>query len=237
MVAEAGDRDLVAYLRSASKPIYLLPLARLRPDLADDELAIACASHLASPAQLDAVRRLLAAAPAGEDELECGPAPTAFRHTCSGKHAGFLALCRTRGWTSPGYRLADHPCQQLMLTEIAAAADVNPASIPTAIDGCGVVTHALPLERMAYAFSRFLQLDGAPRVADAMRARPELIRGPDSPDTLLMHALPGWIAKIGTEGLLCACSPDGVGVVVKVEDGAGRAVAPGAGGDLATPGS
>ena len=175
MIAEAGEPALVSYLRSSAKPIQALPLARARPDLADDELAIACASHLASPDQLDAVRRLLADAPAGEDELECGldrePGPKPLQHTCSGKHAGFLALCRAHGWSSTGYRLADHPCQRLMLAEVAAAAEVDPTSIPIAIDGCGVATFALPLERMAYAFGRFLQLEGAVRVGDAMQAQ------------------------------------------------------------------
>ena len=39
-----------------------------------------------------------------------------------------------------------------------------------------------------------------------------------------MRALPGWTAKGGAEGLLCAVSADGLGVAVKVEDGGGRAV-------------
>jgi hypothetical protein len=34
--------------------------------------------------------------------------------------------------------------------------------------------------------------------------------------------MPGWIAKGGAEGVLCAASPEGVGVALKVEDGAGR---------------
>ena len=226
-LAAAGDPSLVTLLRSSAKPIQALPLARARPDLADDELAIACASHVASVEQLDAVRRLLRDAPAGEDELECGPDPTPFRHTCSGKHAGFLALCRARGWPSAGYSRAGHPCQDLMLTEVAAAAEVEPASIPTAIDGCGVVTHALPLERMAHAYSRFPQLEGAARISQAMLAHPDLIRGSSGVDTMLMLLLPGWIAKIGAEGLFCACSPEGVGLVLKVEDGGQwRAVQP-----------
>ncbi len=226
-LAAAGDPSLVTLLRSSAKPIQALPLARARPDLADDELAIACASHVASVEQLDAVRRLLRDAPAGEDELECGPDPTPCRHTCSGKHAGFLALCRARGWPSAGYSRAGHPCQDLMLTEVAAAAEVGPASIPTAIDGCGVVTHALPLERMAHAYSRFPQLEGAARISQAMLAHPDLIRGSSGVDTMLMLLLPGWIAKIGAEGLFCACSPEGVGLVLKVEDGGQwRAVQP-----------
>ena len=227
VIAAAGDPTLISYLRSSAKPIQALPLARARPDLADDELAIACASHLAKPDQLDAVRRLLADAPAGEDALECGPQPTPLQHTCSGKHAGFLALCRAHGWSSVGYRLADHPCQRLMLAEIAAAAEVDPTSIPTAIDGCGIVTFALPLERMAHAFGRFPQLDGAARVGEAMRANPDLIRGPSSVDSMVMRELPGWVAKVGAEGLLCACSDNGVGVALKVEDGGDwRAVRP-----------
>ena len=59
-----------------------------------------------------------------------------------------------------------------------------------------------------------------------MRAHPELIRGPKGLDTNLMQALPGWIAKGGAEGLLCAASPDGLGLALKVEDGATRALRP-----------
>ena len=44
-----------------------------------------------------------------------------------------------------------------------------------------------------------------------------------------MRLRPGWIAKGGAEGLICAASPDGVGVALKVEDGNMRAPAPGAG--------
>ena len=35
-----------------------------------------------------------------------------------------------------------------------------------------------------------------------------------------MQSFPGWIAKGGAEGLVCAASPDGLGVALKVEDGA-----------------
>ena len=76
IVAEAGDPHLVAFLRSAAKPLQVLPLVRARPDLADREIAIACASHGHRPEQLDAVRTLLAAAPAAETDLETGPDPT-----------------------------------------------------------------------------------------------------------------------------------------------------------------
>ena len=139
---------------------------------------------------------------------------------------GALPGPRVGSWR--GYRLPDHPVQQAMLAEVAAAADLREDEIPTAVDGCGVVNFALPLERMAYAFSRFTELDGGATVAEAMRAHPALIRGPGAPDTVLMETLPGWIAKGGAEGLLCAAGPDRLGVALKVEDGSARAVGPAA---------
>lgn len=224
IVASAGDPELVTYFRSSAKPIQALPLVRARVDLDESEIAIACASHLARPDQLEAVQSLLAKAPASVDELECGPEPTPFEHNCSGKHAGLLGLCRAMGWPSEGYRLADHPCQQALLAEVAAAAEVDAGTIPIAVDGCGVSTFALPLERMAHSFSRLGKLDGGARVTQAMRAHPELIRGPLAADTMLMQTQPGWTAKGGAEGILCAVSPEGLGLALKVEDGAQRAI-------------
>ena len=226
VVERAGDSDRVAYLRSSAKPFQALPLVRARDDLTSEEIAIASASHLASPEQLAAVRSLLAKAPAGEDELECGPEPTALQHNCSGKHAGMLALCRAQGWASGGYRLPTHPVQHACLAEIASASDVAADEIPTAVDGCGVVTFALPLERTALLFSRLEEVDGGARVAAAMRAHPELIRGPMAADTLLMRELEGWTAKGGAEGLMCAVGPGGLGIALKVEDGNMRAIRP-----------
>ena len=225
VVASAGDPQLVTLFRSSAKPIQALPLVRLTPELGDAEIAIACASHLHRRDQLAPVRSLLDEAGATADDLECGPEPTKLEHNCSGKHAGMLLLCRLNGWPTTGYRLASHPCQRAMLAEVAATAEVPPESLPTAVDGCGVVTYGLTLERMAHAFSRIEALEGGRRVAAAMRARPELVRGEGAPDTELMRLGEGWIAKGGAEGLLCAAR-DGLGVALKVEDGAQRPLGP-----------
>ena len=227
VAAAAGDPRLVTFMRSAAKPIQALPLARERDDLEQRELAIASASHLADEAQLAAVRSLLEKAEATEDDLECGPFESSrLKHNCSGKHAGMLALCRAKGWPTEGYRLTEHPCQLAMLAEIAAAAQELEAGIPTTVDGCGVVNFALPLDSMAGAFARLEHLDGGQAVAGAMRAHPELIRGRGALDTNLMQTLPGWTAKGGAEGLLCAAAPDGLGLALKAEDGNQRALQP-----------
>jgi L-asparaginase II len=219
----AGDPELVAYFRSSAKPIQALTVVRARDDLDDAEVAVACASHQAEPAQLAAVRSLLEKAPATEDDLECGDQegrpPGPIHHNCSGKHAGFLALCRARGWEPRGYRLGEHPLQRELLSEIASAADLAEEEIPVAVDGCGVVTFALTLERMAHAFSRLPERAGADRVLAAMRAHPDLVGGKGALDSALMKGLPGWAAKRGAEGLICGLAPDGTGIALKSEDG------------------
>ena len=145
-------------MRSSSKPLQALPLARARDDLDARDLAIASASHLADPAQLAAVRALLAKAPATEDELECGPEgepPSRLNHNCSGKHAGMLALCRAKGWPKRGLPARGPSGRSGRCSRShAEAAEVAEDEIRTAVDGCGVVTFALPLERMAHAFAR-----------------------------------------------------------------------------------
>jgi L-asparaginase II len=231
IVQSAGDPELVTFYRSSSKPIQALPLARERDDVTDVELAIACASHRAAPEQLAAAESLLAKAPATEDDLECGlqegREPRPLAHNCSGKHAGFLAVCHARGWPTKGYRLADHPLQQLLHREVADAAELRPEEIPTGVDGCGVLTFALTLERMAYSFSRFATLSGGDTISAAMAANPGLVGYEQgATDTDLMRLRPGWIAKGGAEGLICAASPDGLGVTLKAEDGANRGLRP-----------
>lgn len=240
VVAGAGDASLTCFLRSASKPIQALPLARARGDLDDRDLAIASASHRATDDQIAAVRALLAKAPATEDELELGPqegrAADRIFHNCSGKHAGMLALCRAHGWDAQGYRLAGHPVQEACRAAHAEAAEVDPSDLATAVDGCGVLTFALPLERMASAFSRFERLPAGARIAAAMRAQPELIGGPNGADLHLMRAAPGWFAKGGAEGLFCAGGPDGIGIALKCEDGSSRPLEPALAAFLATLG-
>jgi L-asparaginase II len=224
VVATAGDPSVTCFMRSSSKPLQALPLVRARNDLPDDELAIACASHNDTVEQVEAVRRLLARAEATEDDLELGlqegRPPQKIHHNCSGKHAGMLALCRARDWPRKGYHLPEHPVQRACHEAHAEAAQVEPEV--AASDGCGVVTFAFRLDRMAHAYSRLEALPGGARIVAAMRARPDLVGGPDGADFSLMRAAPGWLAKGGAEGLLCAAGPDGVGVALKAEDGAGR---------------
>ena len=210
-----GD-DFRCFFRSSLKPVQAIPLLEGYDDLGDDELAIASASHQAEPAQLEAVRKLLARAGVTPDDLENGlqegRPDGKVGHNCSGKHAGMLAACRAHGWPLHPYRSLDHPLQQRV------AALVGEAEI--GVDGCGVPTFALPLSRMCEVF-----LQAPPRIRAAMAARPELVGGTGSADTELMRARPGWFAKGGAEGLFCVS--DGTHAwTFKVEDGAFRGLRP-----------
>ena len=75
-------------------------------------------------------------------------------------------------------------------------------------------------------FSSLETREGGRRIAAAMRAHPQLVGGAGRPDTELMRALPGWIAKGGAEALFCAAGPGGLGIALKIEDGGYRALRP-----------
>jgi L-asparaginase II len=211
-----GDADLVCYLRSSSKPIQAIPFVEGYADLGDDEIAIACASHRAEPAQLDAARKVLARAGATVDDLENGlqegRPEGKLGHNCSGKHAGMLAACHAHGWALHPYRDRTHPLQRQIAELIGGGA--------TAIDGCGVPTFAMSLRDSAALLTRTPD-----RIRAAMRARPELVGGAEgATDTDLMRLRDGWIAKGGAEGLFCCAHEDGLGLAFKSEDGGYRAI-------------
>jgi L-asparaginase II len=226
LVAGCGDVGRLCFLRSAAKPLQALVLADARPDLGPRELAIACSSHAASPAQLDAVRALLRAGDLDPASLECTAADDQLAHMCSGKHAGMLVACVANGWPTDGYREADHPLQRAIRGAVARAAGLREGSLLVGVDGCGVPTFGVELQRAAAAFASLGSTRAGAAVVAAMRAHPELIAAPDEPDRELMTELPGWIAKTGVEGVLVAAGPDGTALALKVEDGNPRALAP-----------
>ena len=198
LVAWAGDSGFVSFVRSAIKMFQALPLVEdggvERFELTGEELALCAASHNAEPFHVDAARSILRKAGATETLLACGPhapmhpaaaerlaaegePPGRIHNNCSGKHAGMLALAALHGWPADGYHLLEHPVQQRVLDTLANWSGVAPAAIELAIDGCGLPTFALPLERVATACARFAAAaaDGvaAPRrITDAMTRIP-----------------------------------------------------------------
>jgi L-asparaginase II len=146
---------------------------------------------------------------------------------CSGKHAGMLATCVVNGWPVEGYLDPKHPLQVAMAAAVTDLAGEPIAA--TGVDGCGAPVFAFSLTALAKAFQRLVEAaPGTPerRVADAMRAHPELVAGTSADDTVLMRAVPGLLAKGGAEGVVAVAVPGVGSVAIKIEDGAMRARTP-----------
>ena len=252
--ASAGNPELATFARSAIKPLQALPLVEdgvaERFGFSAMELALACASHSGESRHVELATGMLRKIGLDEHALACGPhvpmhepsaralresgrAPTRIHNNCSGKHAGMLALARANNWPIAGYHTADHPVQQRMLHELVRWSGVPPEEIALGVDGCGIVTFALPLIAMAGAFAAFAATarradSAAGAIVRAMTMFPEYVGGSERMCTELMRTAGGRIfAKVGAEGVYCAGVPGAeLGIAVKVEDGALRAAEP-----------
>jgi L-asparaginase II len=253
LVASARNPDLRAYWRSCAKPFQILPFMEAGgPDelaWGADQIALACASHGGEPEHVAIAERMLTDLDLEEGDLACGASeplsqrgqrilresggrPTRLHNNCSGKHAAMLARAKLAGWPTGGYDRLDHPVQQSIVASITRWSDVSNEDLVIARDGCGVPVFGTPLVAMARAFSRFAIAmrtgDELPlRVGSAMLANPFLVGGTDRFDTVLMEEAPGIFCKIGAEGVHAAAVVSaGIGIALKVEDGASRAQYP-----------
>ncbi len=247
-----GDPQVMVCLRSLAKPFQALPVittgAAAAFGFGPEELALFSGSlsgqdfHVALVTRVLARLNLTPAAlqcgahaplhrPSAKALAEAGHKPSPLHHTCAGKHAMMLALCVHHGWPLEGYYELAHPVQRLMHQTVAAAAGLAPEEVPTAVDGCGVPTFYLPLRNIARAFARLATAPaGTPeaQILAAGLAHPKHLAGDGRLETVLMEQLPGRIfAKTGAEGGFgLALVKEGLGVAVKIEDGASRALNP-----------
>ncbi|MDF1856303.1 asparaginase [Pseudooceanicola sp.] len=246
-----GNPDLTILPRSSCKMIQALPLvesgAADAAGLSTRQLALSCASHNGAAIHVGPVRAWLSSMGLGDDDLRCGPqepndrderdaliraheAPCQVHNNCSGKHLGFLTLNRHLGGGSE-YVGLDHPVQ---LAVRAAFEEVTEETSPGyGIDGCSAPNFASSLTGLARAMAGFaaarpgggLRAEAQSRLVQAMMTHPELVAGEGRACTGLMRAMHGRAAvKTGAEGVFVAILPDlGLGVAVKITDGATRA--------------
>jgi L-asparaginase II len=250
----SGDPDYMTFTRSALKPFQALPFllddGPARIGMTRGELALLCASHSGEDKHLQGVRSILGKIGLDETHLECGcavplyydavnlPVPsgqrwTPLHHNCSGKHSGFLAWCRLHGAPTAGYVDPAHPLQQAVRTALAEAVHMQPELLPAGLDGCSAPNYAMPLSRLAHLYARLAQggrderLGGAlGMLFDAMTGRPDLVSGEGRSDLRLMTAGGGdWVAKVGADAVQAiGVRSAGIGIAIKVADGASRAL-------------
>lgn len=170
-----------------------------------------------------------------------GESPGALHNNCSGKHAGFVCvgcLLAAASGVEPraflrGYVRAEHPVMQEVTAALQAATGFDPATAPMGVDGCAIPTWGIAPRALALGFARLATGRGldathaqaARRLRAAMAAAPYLVGGAERFDTLVMQRLGERVCcKAGAEGVHCAALPTlGLGVAVKVDDGATRA--------------
>ena len=252
LLARAGDPQYQTFTRSALKPFQALPfLLSNGPEkfgLAQDELALLCASHSGEEKHLAGVRAILGKIGLDAGQLECGcgaplyyetnnlPVPqdqawTPLHHNCSGKHSGFLAWCRQHGAPTAGYVEPDHPLQRAIRAALADAVNLPESALPSGIDGCSAPNYALPLASLAHLYARLAQGSSDPRLGnalgplfDAMTGRPDMVSGTERSDLVLMTAGGGdWVAKIGADAVQAiGIRSKGIGIAIKVADGNNR---------------
>lgn len=254
LVGVARDPFLHSPWRSCAKPFQVMPFLENGgfDELVwgDDELALACASHGGEPEHVLVAERMLRAIGLEEGDLACGPHEPLSRrgarlvresglpagrlhNNCSGKHAAMLGRAHLSGWPTHGYERDGHPVQQSALDSVSRWTGVPADKIEKGVDGCGVVVFGLPLANMARAWATLganaRRGDEIPsRIARAIRTRPLLFGGTDRFDSIVVEETAGnVIPKVGAEGVHSVAVLDrGLGVVVKVEDGASRAQYP-----------
>lgn len=182
-VAYLGDIEKQTYMRSASKPIQVLPtlLAGLhrRFNLTDEDVAMFNSSHWGSNHHIFVLEEIarktglnpddmimkpcsstsasaLAAKLTDRSKLHPRQGQSKLQHCCSGKHFSLMLLQRELTGKPDGYYLKDSPVQQQIINFISMLSQTPTYKIGLGIDGCGVPVFALPLRSIAMSYAKLM---------------------------------------------------------------------------------
>jgi len=237
----AIDRRLP--LRSTAKPLQALALVESGAadalDLSAVELTLACASHSGEDDHVSAVASWLERIGLGEDDLQCGASlpyaravadaylarggtPRRIRHTCSGKHAGFLALGAHLGADPARYLDRAGEVQTAALAAVAERCGMVLGDDDIVGDGCGAPCPCVSLEAVARGWATLMDdAASSTRIRTSIAAHPWYLAGTGRFDTAIAEVTAGRVlSKIGTDGMHLAMAPGaGVAVAAKAVDG------------------
>ena len=246
----AGDPRRLTFARSSAKPMQAIAVAESgaleKFGITDRELALMCASHNGEDFHVEAVRGILKKAGLDETYLLCGNAmplygparlemekkglpADAVHCDCSGKHSGMLLTAKTYGEDLASYPQPDHPVQKRIMSILSDLCQVPEDQIVTAVDGCGVPVHAMPLNKLAQGYARMSQPALFPekrahaisRITSARTAYPERVAGTGRLCTDLMGAFGDRLfSKSGAASFYgIGIKEKGIGIAIKLEDG------------------
>lgn len=218
--------------------------------LEDSEIALACASHSGEPEHAAKAASMLKKAGRDGGCLECGVhwpmgdkaaralaaeggSPGPLHNNCSGKHSGFVCVACALDADPVGYVTPEHRVQMEVRAVLEAMTGAVHGPDNRGVDGCSIPAYAVPLRALALGFARFGSGQGVPpvraaaaqRIRHAVAANPFMVAGTRRFDTVAMEILrQRAFIKVGAEGVYCGTLPEqGLGIALKIDDGAGRA--------------
>ena len=220
------------YLRSCAKPLQATLLIDYGIDLTEEELALCCGSHAGEECHIRVAKQILDRFDIDESYLKCGVhAPLArsmqdkmllsgekaraIHNNCSGKHIGFLVICKTKGWDMETYDRPEHPLQIAIKSKINNMCEIT-LNYPVTTDGCGVPILSMPLKNMLIGYKNLLQYK---KIINAIQKYPYIFGGENRLDTEIIEKTQGLIAKVGAGGLCVVFNiKEQIGFVVKIND-------------------
>ena len=248
IIKQWGDTTAEIFPRSALKPIQTFGIISTGADkalkLKDEQIALATSSHHAETIHVDMVKLWLKELKLEEEDLTLGSAwplspkrkdyilrhegrKSKLYHNCSGKHCGQLSICVYQKFKTLNYQDPKHPVQKLFIQNLEKLSETKINHI--GIDGCGLPAPSLPLERFAFALTKFAdpaKLDGVDKKAvmkvfECCVKYPVLFGGSESVNSILTKSSKKKIlVKNGADGVFSAIIPDEkMAIVVKIKDG------------------
>ncbi len=257
VVESYGDPSRLVFPRSSIKMPQALVLlesgAAEKFALSQKCISLACASHNGEKIHTEEVQSWLQKIGLSVSNFECGShfpydedtkfemirnrvAATAIHNNCSGKHSGLLTTSVHLKENPKGYAKYDHPAQVRLRQTLGELAAINYDQAPWGVDGCGIPTYAIPLEKFALTWAAFLDESSASKfsairkeslrkILQAVQAEPEMISGTKGLCSRVVQVSQGRaFAKTGAEGVYAGLVPgQGLAMALKVVDGGTRA--------------
>ncbi len=250
IIYHVGDVNQIAYPRSAMKYFQHIPLLisgnfeKLNLSLKD--LAIMCGSHNGEEMHQSLVLNILEGLKLKESDLKCGAQaptlkkdlhlliksdkePSQLHNNCSGKHAGFLAYCKSKGWDTTNYLSPEHPLQLEIKKYVSMFYETPEKDLYLGVDGCSAPIFGMSIYKQAIAYKNLIvnnfgspEIDEAcAKIVKAVTTYPELVAGNQRYCTDLMRVTNGRIiGKTGADGIYCLAIPEKKwGIAIKIDDG------------------
>lgn len=232
VIHQKGNVNHPTLYRSAMKPLQAIPFfttdIQSKYQLSSEEVALLTASQRGEIYHEEALTRLIDKLNFEEDMLVCGSSyplneepkmeyilegkeKRKLMHNCAGKHLGFLAYAREKGYETKGYTDYDHPLQQEIRQYISLLSETPIEEMRTGVDGCGAPIYAVPLKNMAISYLKYAKPEliedekirkAVINIGHIMNENPNIVASHDFVCSVLLDDS-NIIAKGGAQGVYC----------------------------------